>query len=174
MQVVFWYCASMLVVVTPVLKPDSDNVFHIKNFIKLFHNYKWSYFPYNYGHDDFPNWAKAWQTNKMTCAPNEDSDQPAHPGSKDPRFLCADIEDCSYWVDVQAELSSLSPQVILLVLSCCGSYLLQVRVAHIAALNITNYGSIHRYGMYYPRIAPLEVFVNGEPMRLARWPNQVW
>ena len=32
-------------------------------------------------------------------------------------------EDCSDWVDAQADLSSLGAQVILLVLSCCGSYI---------------------------------------------------
>ena len=49
------------------------------------------------------------KTSKMTCAPSEDSDQPAHPRSliwvfacahwkvKDPRFLHADSEDWSDW-----------------------------------------------------------------------------
>ena len=38
--------------------------------------------------------------------------------AKDPRFLPADSEDCSDWVDAQADVSSLGAQVILLVLSC--------------------------------------------------------
>ena len=49
------------------------------------------------------------KTNKMACAPSEDSDQPGHPpslfrvfavrsmGAKDPSFLHADSEDCSDW-----------------------------------------------------------------------------
>ena len=38
-----------------------------------------------------------YKTNKMTCAPSEDSDQPGHPPSQwvaeDPMFLRADSED---------------------------------------------------------------------------------
>ena len=38
-----------------------------------------------------------YKTNKMTCAPSEESDQPGHPPShwvtKDPMFLNADSED---------------------------------------------------------------------------------
>ena len=42
------------------------------------------------------------KTNKMTCAPNKDSDQPGYPEpllctqwvAKDPTFLHADSEDC--------------------------------------------------------------------------------
>ena len=51
------------------------------------------------------------KTNKMTCAPSEDSDQPGHLPSlirvfactqwvaKDPKFLHADREDWSDWAD---------------------------------------------------------------------------
>ena len=50
-----------------------------------------------------------YKTNKMTCAPSEDSDQPGHPPSQwvaeDPVFLHADSEDRSDWADVQADLS---------------------------------------------------------------------
>ena len=50
-----------------------------------------------------------YKTNKMTCAPSEDSDQPGHPPSQwvaeDPVFLHADSEYRSDWADVQADLS---------------------------------------------------------------------
>ena len=56
------------------------------------------------------------KTNKMACAPSEDSDQPGHPPSlirvfavrsiaKDPSYLHADSEDWSEWVDAQADLN---------------------------------------------------------------------
>ena len=58
------------------------------------------------------------KTNKMACAPSEDSDQPGHPLSlnqeswlcthwvaKGPRFLHADSEDWSDLADAQADLS---------------------------------------------------------------------
>ena len=57
------------------------------------------------------------KTNKMTCAPSFDSDQPGHPPSlfrvfacaqwvaKDPSFLHADSEDWSDLADAQADLS---------------------------------------------------------------------
>ena len=74
------------------------------------------------------------KTNKMTCAPSKDSDQPGHPPSlirdfvcavwvaKDARFLHADSEDCSDWANAQADLSSMGAQVISLVLSRGVSY----------------------------------------------------
>ena len=47
-----------------------------------------------------------YKTNKMTCAPSEDSDQPGHPSSQCvAEFLHADSEDWSDWADVQADLS---------------------------------------------------------------------
>ena len=58
--------------------------------------------------------------NKMSCAPNEDSDQPGHPpilirvfavpwmGS----FLHAESEEWSDWADAQADLSSLGAPAI--------------------------------------------------------------
>ena len=42
--------------------------------------------------------------------------------TKDPRFINVDSEDWSDWVDARADQSSLVAQVILLVLSCCGSF----------------------------------------------------
>ena len=54
------------------------------------------------------------KTNKMACAPIEDSDQPGHQSSlsaqwaaKDPSFLHVDSEDSdkSDWVDTQTDLS---------------------------------------------------------------------
>ena len=66
------------------------------------------------------------KSNKMTCAPSEDSDQPGHPPTvwsesslcifwvaKDPMILLADSED-----------SSLGAQLILLVLPCSGSIII--------------------------------------------------
>ena len=73
--------------------------------------------------------------NKMTGAPSKDSDQPWHLPSliepslctlriaKDPMCLLADSEDWSDLVNAQTDLSSLGAQLILLVLSCCGSNL---------------------------------------------------
>ena len=57
------------------------------------------------------------KTNKLACAPSEDSDQPGYPpslirvytvrlmGTKDPTFLLADSGLWSDWADVQADLS---------------------------------------------------------------------
>ena len=70
------------------------------------------------------------KTNKMTCVPSEDSDQPGHPPSlirvfavsmKKPwvrsfPFSTQRLGGCQGWSE-----SSLGAQVILLVLSCCGS-----------------------------------------------------
>ena len=62
-------------------------------------------------------WAISWQNQQCGCAPSEDSDLPGHPpslislrcvlnwGAKEPRFLHADSEDWSDWVDSQADLS---------------------------------------------------------------------
>ena len=72
---------------------------------------------------------------KMVCAPSEDSDQPRYPPSLNRVFAvrskdiqgpkassCGQRRLWSDWADAQADLSSLGAQVILLVLSCCGSY----------------------------------------------------
>ena len=58
------------------------------------------------------------KTNTITCASSEDSDQPGHPPSLMRVFACAQ------WVAKHAGWSefSLGAQVILLVLSCRGSY----------------------------------------------------
>ena len=74
------------------------------------------------------------KTYKMTCAPDEDSDQLGHPPSlirvfactqsvaKDPMFLHANNEHSDQTGGYQAcSDSSLGAHVILLVLTCCGS-----------------------------------------------------
>ena len=67
----------------------------------------------------YPNiWATTWQTNKMACAPSEDSDQPGHPPSLIKVFafrmkkswvlsypLSAQRRLWSDWADAQADLS---------------------------------------------------------------------
>ena len=70
------------------------------------------------------------KTNKMTCAPSEDSDQPGNPpslirifavrsvGSPGPKASSAKSEDWSVWTDAQNELKFCWAHVILLVLSC--------------------------------------------------------
>ena len=65
-----------------------------------------------------PKWATAWKTNKLICAPNEDSDQPGHPFSLIRVFtvhmmtplvlsypLSAHRRLWSDWVDAQSDLS---------------------------------------------------------------------
>ncbi|ESO97359.1 hypothetical protein LOTGIDRAFT_231552 [Lottia gigantea] len=42
---------------------------------------------------------------------------------------------------------------------------------HLPDVGITNYGSLSNYGFYRERVAPLEIFINGNPLRLAEWPN---
>ena len=46
--------------------------------------------------------------------------------------------------------------------------------ADLRAQGITNYGEILSRGMGRPNIAALELFFNGQPMTLARWPNIGW
>jgi hypothetical protein len=46
--------------------------------------------------------------------------------------------------------------------------------ADLRAQGITNYGEILSRGMRRPNIAALELFFNGQPMTLARWPNTGW
>ena len=68
-----------------------------------------------------------YKTNKMTCAPSEDSDQPGHPPSQwvpeDPMFFMRTAKNlirlggCPGWSE-----SSLGAEVILLVWSYGGSY----------------------------------------------------
>ena len=75
------------------------------------------------------------KTNKMTCAPSKDSDQPGHSPSLMRVFaLCSvgslgsKVSSCgqqrlwSDWVDAQADLSLCWVHIILLVLSCTGSF----------------------------------------------------
>ena len=46
--------------------------------------------------------------------------------------------------------------------------------ADLRAQGITNYGDIVSRGMGRPGVAALELFFNGMPMTLARWPNTGW
>ena len=77
------------------------------------------------------------KTNKMTCAPSEDSDQPGHPPSLIRVFavrmknhwalnylLSAQWRLWSDWADAQADLSLCWVHVILSVLLCGGSFIL--------------------------------------------------
>ena len=82
------------------------------------------------------------KTNKMTCAPKEESDQPGHPSvftvrmKKNLRSLAthwAHSEDWPDWVDAQADLSLCWANINLLVLSCFDSFLF-FQLADIIAL----------------------------------------
>ncbi|XP_053376463.1 uncharacterized protein LOC128547518 [Mercenaria mercenaria] len=46
-----------------------------------------------------------------------------------------------------------------------------VRVVNLRDLNITNFGKMDKYGSNARRSSPFEVFFNGQPLHLARWPN---
>lgn len=52
-------------------------------------------------------------------------------------------------------------------------HIFQVRVVNLHQLNITDLGKMEPYGSGTRRNSPLEVFYNGQPLRLARWPNNV-
>ncbi|KAK7483382.1 hypothetical protein BaRGS_00025322 [Batillaria attramentaria] len=41
----------------------------------------------------------------------------------------------------------------------------------LAAAGITDLGTLTSYGFYFHWRAPLEIFINGRPLRLAQWPN---
>lgn len=43
---------------------------------------------------------------------------------------------------------------------------------NLSDVGITDLGHLTSYGFYQNREAPLEVFYNGAPLRLARWPNE--
>lgn len=43
----------------------------------------------------------------------------------------------------------------------------------LTAAGITNLGTLTPYGFYHLWNAPLELFINGRPLRLAQWPNNV-
>ncbi|XP_046575811.1 uncharacterized protein LOC124283828 [Haliotis rubra] len=47
----------------------------------------------------------------------------------------------------------------------------RIKQIHLPSVGITNYGHLSSYGWYVYRQAPLELFINGEPLTLARWPN---
>ena len=83
-------------------------------------------------------WAAAWQNQQNDCAPSKDSDQPGHPlsliwvfavrsmGSEGPK-----LSSCGQWRLIRLgkcpgwSESLLDAQVILLVLSCGSSFLIQ-------------------------------------------------
>ena len=77
-------------------------------------------------------WAAAWQNQQNDVCPAKiqinldpvwsEASLCAHWVAMDSSFLHANSEDWSDWVDAQADLSSQGTQVILLVLSCSGSY----------------------------------------------------
>ncbi|XP_055957950.1 uncharacterized protein LOC126824537, partial [Patella vulgata] len=46
-----------------------------------------------------------------------------------------------------------------------------VRQVHLSKAGITDYGKLSTYGFYSHRTAPLEIFINGNPLHLAEWPN---
>ncbi|XP_067672286.1 uncharacterized protein [Haliotis asinina] len=46
-----------------------------------------------------------------------------------------------------------------------------IKQIHLPSVGIANYGHLSSYGWYIYRHAPLELFINGEPLTLARWPN---
>ncbi|WP_059044538.1 Ig-like domain-containing protein [Paenibacillus rubinfantis] len=52
----------------------------------------------------------------------------------------------------------------------------KVLVADLAALGITDYGNLSRHGYYLANdlseVPPMELYVNGQGMTLARWPNE--
>ncbi|KAK6183837.1 hypothetical protein SNE40_006428 [Patella caerulea] len=50
----------------------------------------------------------------------------------------------------------------------------KVRQIHLPDAGITDYGVMSVYGLHASRIAPLEVFINGSPLRIARWPNELY
>ena len=43
----------------------------------------------------------------------------------------------------------------------------------LTAAGISDLGILRPYGFYYRWNAPLELFINGRPLRLAQWPNNV-
>ena len=48
-----------------------------------------------------------------------------------------------------------------------------VRVTDLRSAGITDYGELYQHGFSLPiREAPIELFFDGQPMRLARWPNE--
>ncbi|XP_060569894.1 uncharacterized protein LOC132728288 [Ruditapes philippinarum] len=47
-----------------------------------------------------------------------------------------------------------------------------IRVVNLHELNITNYGRTEKYGSNVKRSTTLEVFVNGIPLHVTRWPNK--
>ncbi|ESO95404.1 hypothetical protein LOTGIDRAFT_232078 [Lottia gigantea] len=49
--------------------------------------------------------------------------------------------------------------------------LLKVRRVNLKDVGITDFGRLEKFGFYSRRTAPLEVFINGKPLRLAEWPD---
>ncbi|XP_048252288.1 uncharacterized protein LOC124135249 isoform X2 [Haliotis rufescens] len=48
----------------------------------------------------------------------------------------------------------------------------KVLQVHLSAAGISDYGKITRFGFYTTKISWLELFINGNPTRLARYPNE--
>ncbi|XP_046356361.2 uncharacterized protein LOC124135175 [Haliotis rufescens] len=45
---------------------------------------------------------------------------------------------------------------------------------HLPSAGITDYGTMSKFGTYYSRTSWLEIFINGEPARLAQFPNDIF
>ncbi|XP_048252238.1 uncharacterized protein LOC124135242 [Haliotis rufescens] len=48
----------------------------------------------------------------------------------------------------------------------------KVMQVHLPSAGVTNYGKMTNFGFYRSRTAWLEIFINGEPARLAQYPNE--
>ena len=68
-------------------------------------------------------WATTWQNQQNECAPSKDSDQPEHPPSLS---SCRQWRLWSDWADAQADVIFTGRTLILIVLSCCGSFVFYV------------------------------------------------
>ena len=73
-------------------------------------------------------WAAAWQNQQMTCAPSEDSDQKKHWALN--YLLSTQWRFWSDWGNAQADLRLRLAHVILLVLSCGGSFFTEIHVCN--------------------------------------------
>ncbi|XP_046360205.2 uncharacterized protein LOC124137802 [Haliotis rufescens] len=46
-----------------------------------------------------------------------------------------------------------------------------IKQINLPSVGISDYGNLSSYGWYVYRQAPLELFINGQPLTLAKWPN---